>query len=463
MRTKIRKTISVVALGFLLVLTGQSRASTFVSGSVSGTWITAGSPYVATDNLTVPNGETLTIQPGVTLIMGQGLKLDVEGAITAIGTAGSPIIIRGANSSMYWDKLYINYTTGAQSSFVNCNISEATNCIYLNIEQITATMDPRIENCVFSNCVDTCISAVSSASFTRNILYYLECSTVLNGLIANCRFESSSNGIHLHVDGNYDPDWFSGTGAINTVVRNNNFQDISGTAVQFEIGEVTNGSLLLGPSNPKLINSILRQCGIGVLKVGSSSSFHEDLSYNCFYANSTNFVGYPAGIYGTICCVNARGTNCDLANNIFVDPLFANPTDYTLAENSPCIDAGSLDWALTDMCFPPSQGTAMPDLGTYGGPNAANWLSVVPKVSAQLSLSKSNSLLWLNWGAIPRSSYQVQFLATNLNATSGTNKWLNGSTVVAADRPMSIAVSPYPATNSNAFYRLKNLGRVPGN
>ena len=105
----------------------------------------------------MPSGQTLTIQPGVTLIMGQGLEMDVEGTISAVGTAAQRILIRGASPSLYWDEIYINYNGGAQSTFVNCNITDATNALQLNMYQITATMAPQIANCIFSNCVGTCV------------------------------------------------------------------------------------------------------------------------------------------------------------------------------------------------------------------------------------------------------------------------------------------------------------------
>ena len=144
-----------------------ARADTFVSGNVSGTWTTSGNRYIATGNLTVPNGQTLTIQPGVTLFMGQGFNMDVEGTISAIGTAAQPIIIRGASPSLYWDNILINYNGGAQSTFINCNITDATNALRLNNQLNNgdySTISPQISNCTFSNCLGTCVYGAAIAS-----------------------------------------------------------------------------------------------------------------------------------------------------------------------------------------------------------------------------------------------------------------------------------------------------------
>ncbi len=114
------------------------------------------------------------------------------------------------------------------------------------------------------------------------------------------------------------------------------------------------------------------------------------------------------------------------------------------------------------MCFPPSIGTTFNDMGAYGGPDACNWLNVVPLVPVQCFSSTSNSLVWVNWYAVPRSTYQIQY-ATNLIA-NGSNQWQNlaNGDVEALGTPTSLSVAPYPPTNDTGFYRIQSLGRAPG-
>ena len=355
----------LAAIAALGLITNLAQASTFVSGTVSGTWAKTGSPYIATGNLIVPSGQTLTIQPGVTVTIGQGLNMDVEGAISAVGTAAERIIIQGANSSLYWDKMYINYMGGTQSSFVNCNISDATNAICLNIYNVDATLTANFLNCTFLNCQGTCVYGNSSANAGSNHGHEPN----LNVLIANCSFINSSNGIHFYVSGEYSSFVHSGQGTINSTIANNLFYSLNGSAIWFEIGPVGYAR----NSSPIADNNLFSQCTTAVQKTGSSSSFNDEVAYNDLYNNQTNFAGYPPGVYGTICCQNALGTNCDIANNIFNNPLFAETITYTLAANSPCIDAGNPGGAYLDTKFPPSQGTMVNDIGLYGGPYAGNW------------------------------------------------------------------------------------------
>jgi hypothetical protein len=144
---------------------------------------------------------------------------------------------------------------------------------------------------------------------------------------------------------------------------------ITGSAITYSVG------LYPAISQPKSFNNVFRQCTTAVQRPTSGSSFADQVAYNCFFNNITDFVGYPAGVYGTISGTNSRGSGCDLAYNIFEDPLFAETINYTLANNSPCVDAGSSDGAYLDTTFPPSKGTSVNDMGIYGRPGAGNWLT----------------------------------------------------------------------------------------
>ncbi|MCX6929551.1 MAG: hypothetical protein NT154_41005 [Verrucomicrobia bacterium] len=356
-----------MAVAFGMMLAGNTKASTIVCGDVSGVWSASSSPYIATCDLTVPAGQTLTIQPGVTLIMGQGLKLTVEGGISAIGSGAAPIIIRGANSSLYWDKIYVNYRD-MESSFINCRISEATNALHLVIDGHvagSASMNTSIRNCIFTNCQGVCIYGYSHGGAVWQASY----NTILSPIVQNCLFGYSANGCVFDADGTdrrigvYD---FYGYGAVNPRIANCDFVAIVGKAIDFAVGDYA------AASYPSVLNNVFAQCGIALQK-NSTVLINDATGYSCFFSNSTNFVGYPPGLYGTICCVNPRGTPCDLVNNIFENPLFAETNKYTLATNSPCIDAGDPNAAYYDSYFPPagySQGTVINDIGLFGGPAA---------------------------------------------------------------------------------------------
>jgi len=72
------------------------RGQTFVGGNQSGVWTLANSPYVLNTVVTVPDDETLVIEPGVVIeARSGGASLIVTGSLVAQGTVDSPITLQG--------------------------------------------------------------------------------------------------------------------------------------------------------------------------------------------------------------------------------------------------------------------------------------------------------------------------------------------------------------------------------
>jgi hypothetical protein len=341
-------------------------------------------------------------------------------------------------------------------------------------------MSVEILNCTFSNCIAQAVYGQAQGYAGSSCPFVFQANATLNPTIKNCTFTAMSNGCVMNISGQAagpcSGDSAYGYGYAYPTLSANIFQNLTGSAFLMGAGSYAGASSVTflnntivacvggvnaaDPWNAQIQDNIFVGCTNAVMDSGSLS---RQVSYNDFYRNATNFTGY-ATTYGQLIWTNRNGTPADILYNIYSNPLFVATNDFHLTASSPCVNAGTPNSAFANMCIPnPSIATNFPDLGAYGGPDACNWLDVVPKLPAQLSMSRSNNLVWLNWGAIPRSSYQVQYFATNLNATSGTNRWLTNTTLIPAAKPVSIAVSPYPTTNSKAFYRVRSLGRTPGN
>ncbi len=83
----------VFILALLVLLKASSFAQTTVpGGAVSGTWELAGSPYIITDHMTIPNDSTLIIKPGVKVEFQGHYSLTVLGRLLAIGTEMDSIL-----------------------------------------------------------------------------------------------------------------------------------------------------------------------------------------------------------------------------------------------------------------------------------------------------------------------------------------------------------------------------------
>jgi hypothetical protein len=71
-------------------------------GNVTGAWQVIGSPYYIQGEITIPNGETLTIEPGVKVIFMDHYKLNVQGRLLAIGIPKDTIYFTADNTQTGW-------------------------------------------------------------------------------------------------------------------------------------------------------------------------------------------------------------------------------------------------------------------------------------------------------------------------------------------------------------------------
>lgn len=352
----------ILAAGSLLLLT-RAWAATVVSGNVSGTWTTNGSPYILSADCTVVSNQTLTIQPGVEVIMGPGVSFSIEGTLSAVGTPDLPISIRGASATNYWSSIAL-YSTGVTNRFHYCRIRDARyQAVLVHVLGRNRTGIAEIINCDFLNCRG---AAIAGDATGISPLQQDGGSATVMCVVENCAFDLSGDGCLFSV--------FSGAGThqasaeIVTRIEGNVFRRLSGAALNlywnFGNGYATNlsrpvfiNNAVVGASRgvvvtyprflPMIENNVFMQTSNAVFCT-SDGGGNFNTSYNCFFANTANFVGYP-GIYGVPVQDNRNGDPCDAFFNIFLDPQFLDTNRFLLSNFSPCVDAG--DPAIADVCF----------------------------------------------------------------------------------------------------------------
>jgi hypothetical protein len=491
MKIIIHTLAGLAAFGFALIANSQT---IITAGSYSGTWTSSGSPYMVVENITVPAGQTLIIGPGVEVVIGSGVSITANGLIQAVGTPAQRIKLTSPISSQYYDAIYL-FSGSGTNLFEYCDFAGANNALYFanNAADEVAfctfqnatngmamygwgnnyNMPVEIMNCGFSNCISQGIFAEAQGQAWVG--------GAANGgilpVIKNCGFYGSCNGCVMQISGNSCSWGFegyaAGFGYASAIVENNIFQNLTGCALLAEVGNYCYGS------SASFVNNTIVNCNNGVnatdpwnviisdnIFVGATNAVSvtgaqsQTVSYNDFYNNATNFTGYPP-IYGDWIIPNRNGTLADLLYNLSQDPLFAGANDFHLQTSSPCIDAGTPDPTFAEVLFPPAQGSSYPDLGAYGGLEGCNWLTVVPGLPAQLSFVQTNGFYWLNWSAVPRSSYLVLF-QTNSLGTSGYSPWQTNCILTASANLLSLPVASDPITNSQCFFRVRSLGRLPG-
>jgi hypothetical protein len=145
-------TLSLVLVTTLYFVTAQT--GTTVSGIISQdtTWISAGSPYVLTGNTLVNNGVTLTIQPGVTVNLGN-YYIKVNGTLSAIGAPNN----------------LINFNSGS--------IIFSSSCIGWN-EQ--TELGCKIENCILNSTALSTSNTVKIDSDVINADLTVDSSTIIS-------------------------------------------------------------------------------------------------------------------------------------------------------------------------------------------------------------------------------------------------------------------------------------------
>jgi len=112
---------------FIMVCTimlGLLSADTIPGGNVSGIWYAANSPYYIAGNITIQNGNTLTIEPAVDIEFQGDYSLTVNGFLEAVGSDTDSISFFPVNINVGWAG--IRFINAADSShLVYCTVRNA--------------------------------------------------------------------------------------------------------------------------------------------------------------------------------------------------------------------------------------------------------------------------------------------------------------------------------------------------
>ena len=507
MKNKIKTLIHGLTV-ILTFLPGLCEAQTVITGPniTTSTWGPSGNPYVIASDCTVVSGNTLTIQPGTVVWMGSGVSLTGNGMISAVGTSAQHITFQAPVSSQFWNTIIVNNTTGT-NQFTYCDFQNATNaldfrgagnnvaayCTFSNIVnagivfrdnsisavsfctfqsvlngiwmtvaagvQVSKAQTNAVLNCNFTNCSSQSIYGEAIGSAGHGSYEGWASDATLATTIKNCSFSSSAVGCWFAVSGAHNTTHTvtTGYGYGNAQIQNNTFNNITNSAIRLSVGSYPGGGpatlinntivnagsgiVTQDPWDAKIQNNIFKSCASAVTRSGSLSA---TASYNDFYGNTANFTGYPV-TYGQVLLVNRNGTPSDVLYNIFPDPLLTSASDFHLQGTSPCIDAGESSGANLDSYFPPSLGTTYNDIGTYGGPNAGQW--IIP-ASTNAFILTAAEIPYVSVTINPPTAghYRLEYSSTLL----GTNTWIQITNLDLTATPFTYTE---PATSPSRFYR----------
>ena len=331
---------------FLLLIEAQiAHAQTYIiGGDVRGTWTLSNSPYHINGEITIPNDETLKIEPGVEVIFTGHYKFNVQGRLLAIGTEEDMITLTAQDTTTGWHGIRFDGTlyTNDSSKIIYCNLQYGKAAgSSTDDKRGGAIFAKSFSKVLISHCLIT-NNRTNGGKLTGGAGIFLDsCSPkiVNNSISSNKAMGGHGGGIFV-INSNSNPV------IINNIIFNN--QAFGG------------GGIACYLCNPILINNTITNnsfCdhGGGIDCIQCSPTLINTILYgNKAGTGKQVHVGSPAEPNFCLCDIEggkkafARdhkpggSFNGRYENNIDCKPLFADAVngDYHLSDSSPCIGAG---------------------------------------------------------------------------------------------------------------------------
>ena len=512
------KLFYALILSFFLISLSYSQ-TTIPPGNVSGTWTLSGSPYNVTGDITILDGETLIVEPGVTVNFQGYFIFAVQGRLLALGTETDSIRFTASNTTEGWRGIRFVSTpsTNDTSKFYYCSIRYGKNNSGTGDNPLGGGMFIRnfskvhIAHCYFSDnsarwggaiqVRENAHILIEHSTFTNNyaefsgagiraidfsdpvirfnhlynnsvgsggaaMYFYRSNALVMNNYIHNN--SSTSSGGAASMDNSMP--MFINNLIVNNTAGNGgalHFTTLSHAKIinnTFSGNSASNGGALYFSlsSNPDFINNIFWG---NTSPFGSQVYIANDNSdpnfYNCIVQDGTlGFVGPgAAGNYTGI-----------YLNNINANPLFegSGSHPFAITENSPAVDAGrhdttGLNLPQFDFIGNPRIDNGIIDIGAYEYPSEIP----VELVSFTANTSGSNvTLMWTTASETNNQGFEIERTSSSdskeIKGTSPLQGWEkigfvdgNGNTVGISN--YSFTDNLTHTHNHTLYYRLKQI------
>ncbi len=289
--------------------------TTIPGGFVSGTWDLIGSPYLIEGKITIPDGQTLTIDPGCLVEFQEHYKFNVQGRLLAEGTEQDSIRFTVADTTGFytnehtgWHGIRFDNTpaTNDSSRIVYCHLEygkaigtdwreRSGGAVYVDdFSKILISNCKLINNYANSSggaihdgggiLIDNSIISNNLSDSYGGGIGAISCLTISNSLIKN---NTSSNGSGVSVNG-------SSCQMTNLIIQSNNGEGIyienNSVIINCKITNNQYNGIRIENSSPKIINSLV--CNNGNTGISIYEIQWQEASpkiNNCTIANNEGY------------------------------------------------------------------------------------------------------------------------------------------------------------------------------
>ena len=294
-------------------------------GNVSGVWTVANSPYFIGGEIIVPYGDTLTLEPGVSLKFRTNTEdfrylqelptpsntdfgyMTVYGTLIAQGTEIDSVVFTRQGNNGLWGMIHITKNANPENPIEYCKIDYAS---YFLID----TLNNKVAGGLSFDGIET---IVQNSNFSNNFVGVICDSS--NSIITYNTFSNNGNGIICFAESapQISNNIFSGggnsSGTNAIIVTGEGCEPIINNNM---IGNYNHGIYLLYADSCTIVNNTINNCETGI-----------EIDDCATLINGNNISGNDLGIY------------CDGGSNIMIsnDTISGNGTGIKLWFSSPSI------------------------------------------------------------------------------------------------------------------------------
>jgi len=191
-----------IIFSLLLIITFIYADTHIPAGNVNGVWTFPNSPYIIDGEISIQQGDELTIEPGIQVIFSGHYKFNIYGRILAEGTATDSIIFSAQDTIVGWNGLRFLTT--------NNNIQDSSKVIYCKLEFGNATTYPQPAGgaifCYYSSdiLIKNCLVTNNKADWGGGICCWSNSSPRLENVIISENTAPSGGG-GVEIEDNCNP------------------------------------------------------------------------------------------------------------------------------------------------------------------------------------------------------------------------------------------------------------------